>query len=272
MLIHDDDRSALLCGDYREELAGIREVGAVICDPPYGARTHAGHDNGVRAARNSAKGDAVYGISARRALNYGSWTPEDVREFVQSWAPRCTGWMAVMSCDALAPVWADEMSAAGRVTFQPLPCVIWGMTVRLAGDGPSSWCVWLNVSRPRSKEFVGGWTRRGAYVGGRGGHGHIGGKPLWLMSQIVSDYARPNELVADPCAGFATTGRAALGLGHRFVGCEVDPETARQGALELARPHREEVAAELAKLDAGNKKRLQHVPEYTHPTESQESR
>ena len=42
------------------------------------------------------------------------------------------------------------MRAAGRYVFSPIPLVDEGMTVRLRGDGPSSWTCWLCVGRPRS--------------------------------------------------------------------------------------------------------------------------
>lgn len=218
--------SGLRFGDYRSVLADVGEVGALISDPPYGERTHRGHDRAEQ-----------YDDAERRKLEYTAWTPDHVHEFARLWAPRLTGWSAIMSCDSLAPHWRKAMEDHNRQGFAPIPCVIRGMTVRRQGDGPSSWCVWLNVSRPRSKAFIGGWTRDGAYVGGRGirdGEQHIGGKPLWLMSRIVKDYTRPGDLVVDPCAGYGTTGVAALGLGRRFVGAEVDAATHAAGLRRLA--------------------------------------
>ena len=104
------------------------------------------------------------------------------------------------------------------------------------------------LPRPRTKEFIGGWTRPGGYCGGRGTDAHIGGKPLWAMSRIVRDYTRPGDLVVDPCAGFGTTGVAALGLdrGLTFLGAELDGETAGTAAARLAQPdHGAQVAAAL---------------------------
>jgi DNA modification methylase len=39
----------------------------------------------------------------------------------------------------------------------------------------------------------------------------------------------PDSLVADPFMGSGSTGIAALALGHRFVGCEID-----EGHFEIA--------------------------------------
>lgn len=221
-------------GDYRVVMQDI-ECNALIADPPYGDTTHSGHDGGVRMVSgkvsSKAKRKRADPPRGRQTLSYGHWTPDDVREFVEFWAPRTRGWMGVMSCSDLASVWRAEMKRVGRYSFAPVPCIISGMTVRLSGDGPSSWAVYLNVSRPRSKEFVGGWTRPGGYwVSSRGPRKYVGGKPPDLMSKIVGDYSLEGDLVCDPCAGYGTTGLAALKLGRRFVGAEVQLSTALHAA------------------------------------------
>ncbi len=210
----------LRLGDWRNVIGDVSEVDCLISDTPYSERTHGGHDYTMREERFTDG-------SKRRSLNYGHLTPEDVAEFVESWAPRVKGWFVAMSDHTLAASWAKELLAAGRYVFAPVPCVIPGMTVRLAGDGPSSWAVYLTVARPKNQEWATWGTLPGAYVVKRGNRGpaHIGGKPLDLMRAIVRDYTRPGDLVCDPCAGYATTGIAAEGLGRRFIGAEIDPET-----------------------------------------------
>lgn len=218
----------LRLGRWEDVLADV-ECDALIVDPPYGERTHTGHNNGVRNSRMMSN-------AGRRELSYAMWTPEDVRAFVDHWAPLTRGWFCAFSCDALIPVWRRAFRAAGRVDFAPIPCVIRGMTVRLAGDGPSSWAIYLNVARPKGRRWSTWGTLPGAYITTRGA-AHIGGKSLQLMSAIVRDYSRPGDLVCDPCAGFATTAIAADSLARRFVGAEVDPEThaAATGRLTLPR-------------------------------------
>lgn len=217
----------LRCGDWRDVLADVGEVDALICDPPYGAKTHQGHDNAVRDRE-------MQDSAQRRHLNYSSFSPEDVCIFVNAWAPRCKGWMAAMSCSRLVPAYRDAFDDMGWVSFAPVPCVIRAMTVRLAGDGPSSWTVYLNVARPRNKKMAAWGTLPGAYVTNRATGGHIGGKPEKLMSAIVRDYTRPGDLVCDPCAGMATTAIACESLGRRFVGSEIDPETHAKAVKRIA--------------------------------------
>jgi len=204
--------SALHLGDYRTTLAG-EMWDALICDPPYSARTHRGHD----AVATS--------IDRRRDLGYSAYRHEDARGLVEWAAPRTRGWMVVMCDHVLAPHYEAAMSDAGRVVFAPLVWYAPGSRVRITGDGPACWVCWIVVSRPRSRE----WARWGSLPGGYAGPpdrtGEIGGKPLWLMRSLVRDYSRPGDVVCDPCAGLGTTLTAARAEGRRWIGSEVRPET-----------------------------------------------
>jgi hypothetical protein len=208
------------------------EVDCIITDPPYSERTHSGNDGGRREKRDASRDKA--GNAPVRQLDYSSLTPADVREWAAAWAPRARYWVAVMCDHSLIPAWQEGLSAADLYAFAPVPCVITGMTCRLTGDGPSSWAVYLMVARTKAAAKWG--TLPGAYVvtqdyGGDRGQGRIGGKPLPLMQQIVRDYSRPGMLVADPCAGHATTLVAALQAGRRVWGAECDAK-AHAAAIE----------------------------------------
>lgn len=48
-------------------------------------------------------------------------------------------------------------------------------------------------------------------------------KPLSLMSVIVKDITRENDVVIDPFMGSGTTGVACVQTGRNFIGCEIDP-------------------------------------------------
>lgn len=47
---------------------------------------------------------------------------------------------------------------------------------------------------------------------------------------LIERLTRPDELVVDPFAGSGSFGRAALGLGRRFIGADLDPES-REGRV-----------------------------------------
>lgn len=213
----------LRLGDWREVLADIEEVDAVICDPPYGARTHAG---------NARMGEIP---TARRSIKYFHWMPETVADFVADWAPRCRGWFACMTSDDLISAWRSAYRGAGLYDFAPV--VITSPRVRLVGDGPASSAVYLMVARPRSIAYSRWGSLPGHYRAPVARGGHIGGKPERLMRSIVRDYTRTGDLVVDPCAGYGTTLRAAVVEGRRAIGAEIDADTHAKAIERLAMPY-----------------------------------
>lgn len=216
----------LRLGDWRTVLADVT-CGALIADPPYGARTHA-----AVVERNDEAG-RTEGLTPQ----YAAWTPTDVHEFVRSWSPRVSGWIVTLTSHDLIPHWEDAHASVGRYCFTPIPCVMRGMSVRMAGDGPSSWSVFAVVARPRSKEFATWGTLDGAYTGPRGSEAGGGrGKPGWLMSALVRDYSKPGDVVCDPFTGWGSTLMAAVENGRHAIGSEIDPQAFAEAQRRLARP------------------------------------
>lgn len=202
-------------GDCRDVLPGLPNVDAVVTDPPYSSRTHAGHDASVNGHRGAGK-DAA----ARSALGYESLSETDVWTYAKAFARISDGWIVWMCDHALVPHIEAALGASGRYVFAPLPFYAPGSRVRLSGDGPSSWTIWIVVARTAAQKAWG--TLPGGYVlpAGAKEHTHMGGKPTWLMQQLVSHYSRQGDTVLDPCAGSGTTGVACLSLGRRFIGIE----------------------------------------------------
>lgn len=209
----------LRCGRWQDVLADVEMVDAVITDPPYGLATHDACAVGVVGSEATADG------ADRRAISYAHWSSVDVGGFVAAWSPRCRGWFVALTSHDLVPAYRDALERAGRYVFAPLPFVSRGSRVRLAGDGPSSWTCWIVVARPRSGEFPRWGTLPGAYIHPPEDMLVVGGKPMSLMRDLVRDYSRPGDLICDPCAGGATTLRAAQLEGRRSIGAEMDPET-----------------------------------------------
>lgn len=223
----------LRLGDYREVLADVSDACTVVSDPPYSARTHAGHDDGAslanRVAWQKANG-VVDRHGPRRSISYAQWGTEELAEFAQRWHT-IEGWTVLLSDSVLTELWRAAFETRERTGFHPLPCVIRGMTVRMAGDGPSSWAIYGNVSRPKALSKWG--TLPGAYSSSPGERIHIGGKPLVLMRSLIRDYSKPDDLIVDPCAGSGTTLLAAVIEGRRAIGSEVDPEAFRVAVERL---------------------------------------
>jgi site-specific DNA-methyltransferase (adenine-specific) len=233
----------LLHGDHRDVLDVV--VDNTISDPPYGQRTHEGHNDGSLAAINGFEAE----------LDYSHWTPDDVHEYVRHWSPRTRSWMVSMTSHDLISAWEAAMREAGRYCFAPLPYIDFGKGPRVLGDGPASWTCYIIVARPRSEAWLTDWRRDrkaldlprslpGAYkreLGDvtwtpPGGGKRIGGKPLGLMRALVRDYSLPGQMIADPYAGHGTTLRAAIELGRHAIGAEIDLEVWTAAIERLRQP------------------------------------
>ena len=59
-------------------------------------------------------------------------------------------------------------------------------------------------------------------------------KPVALIDRCLRASTNPGDVVLDPFAGSASTGVAAVGIGRRFIGVEVQPEYLEIGARRLA--------------------------------------
>jgi hypothetical protein len=208
--------ATLYLGDCMDILPTLPKVDAVITDPPYSERTHAGHDLIPRGATSDA--------ATRSKLGYHALTESDVTELSHAYAMACDGWVVWMTDHMLAPVIQRELQGLGRYVFAPLPFFQAGRSVRISGDGPCSWTDWIVAARTKAQVKWG--TLPGGYIAGPGWNdkARMGGKPTLLMEALVSDYSRPGQTVLDTHMGAGTTGVACIRTGRKFIGCEVDPE------------------------------------------------
>jgi len=227
----------LHAGRWQDALVHVDRVDAVICDPPYGARTHEGHNEAEQQVRT------LTGQATRTPIVYDAMTPSEVRAFVEAWAPRCRGWMACMTSHDLIGAYEQAYRNAGRLPFAPVPII--QKRPRLVGDGPASWAVYLMVGRPRTREFATWGCLPGAYEAPtEKDAGIAGAKPIDLMRSIVRDYSRPGDLVCDPFVGSGTTLLAAVMEGRRAIGAEEKPEHYEIARKRLARGYTPTMFAE----------------------------
>ena len=218
------------CGDWRDVLADV-ECDVMISDPPYSARVHRA------GALIEGADDAERSVE----IGYEPLTEEDAEQFCQSWSPRVKGWMCIHTSHDLVPTFERELGRLGRYVFPPVPCVMRGMSVRLQGDGPSNWTVYLVVARRKHRHANKWGTLPGAYFGPppsrasvRGKSIVVGQKPQWMINAIVRDYSRAGDLVCDPYSGAGTTAIACESLGRRFVGAELNPKTHAKAIKRIA--------------------------------------
>lgn len=227
----------LRLGDWRDVLADV-ECDALITDPPYSERTHQAQCCDIVA---QAKGFSE--------LGYKSFSPADAAALVHGFKGRVRGWWVIFSDHELQRTYEEALASIGLYVFAPLPQVTYGRSPRLAGDGPASWTTWITVARPRNRKFLDlRWgSLPGAYLDSKSqrkpGNVVIGAKQLHTMEALVRDYSKPGDLICDPCAGGATTALAAIGLGRRFVGAEIDPDTHAKAMKRLSGGYQMELLA-----------------------------
>lgn len=216
----------LRLGDWRDVLADVDEVDAVICDPPYSQR--------------SEDGFCTKGTLERCGMGYDPIDGEWVSAFVKHWHPRCKGWFVVCGDHISIRWWEHELQLTGRYVFPPVLIVKRGAAPRLTCDGPASQCEYMMVARPREKRFMGwgslpGWYMMQTVRNGHDHHGVKGAKHPAFMRRVIQDYSRPSDLVVDCTAGSGTTLLAAVQQGRRAIGAEINPETHKIATKRLRR-------------------------------------
>lgn len=214
----------LYLGDCLEVLPTLPKVDAIITDPPYSERTHAGHDS----VASSPACDKGYDGADRKTLGYLPMTPELVKRIAAAFVAVCDAWIVWMTDHILTPDIRIALEAHGRYVFAPLPFYAPGSRVRLSGDGPSSWTDWIIVARTAAQSKCG--TLPGGYSISNANQdkAQMGGKPTLLMEWLVRDYSI-GGVILDPFMGSGTTGVACTKLGRKFIGIEID-----QTRFELA--------------------------------------
>jgi site-specific DNA-methyltransferase (adenine-specific) len=82
-----------------------------------------------------------------------------------------------------------------------------------------------NVFRHLWKGINAWWAEEDSDKPGTFDRKHTSQKPLALMRWCIElQRPRPGAVIIDPYMGSGSTGVAAISLGCRFVGCEVDPD------------------------------------------------
>ncbi len=198
----------LICGDCLEVMRSMpdKSVDAVITDPPYGIGYKYASHNDTSEGYGKWLWSAIE--LAESKCNPGSpifvfQAMLNVRKFSE-WFPR--DWRLFAACKNF-------------VQMRPI-------TMQYAFDPVLVW--WT-----RGEQYSAGTLSRDWFVGNsantlnRGAgdaRGHPCARPLNQMVHIVSQWVRPNGVVLDPFMGSGTTGVAAVQLGRRFIGIEIDPD------------------------------------------------
>lgn len=191
-VILGDGQVRLLLGDCRDVLPTLGKVDAVVTDPPYG--------NGTE-----------YGIFED--------TEDSVCELIKVVLP-----------------WAQENSQRTLVTsgnqcqhIYPRPrwTLAW-VTPAGAGSGPWGFSCWQPIlaygSCPYLASGKGRYSDIFIHTESSKQNGHPCPKPINFMKKLIERASFPGHVILDPLMGSGTTGVAAVKLGRRFIGIEIEPK------------------------------------------------
>lgn len=186
--------ATLYLGDCREILPTLGSVDAVVTDPPYGI--------GEAAGKNKSRGN----LAAAKDYGDKSWDDEP--------PPKETiGLIRLIS---------DQQIIFGGNYFELPPTKCWLVWDKLNGDNDFADCelAWTNLPKAvrRIQYMWNGMLRQNGEPRGD----HPTQKPLGVMKWCIGHLINAPQTILDPFMGSGTTGVAAVQMGRKFIGIELD--------------------------------------------------
>ena len=188
----------LYLGDCLEVMADLDHVDAVVTDPPYDARTHAGAHTEI------------------------TFDPVDVGLVLPPMLRLSRGWVlafcALEMCGEYKNIAKDKWIRAG----------FWRRTngvPQFSGDRPSQPGEGIAIMHCGEKKAWNGHGKHAYWESPTVANGpHPTTKPQALMEMLIMDFTQSAETILDPFMGSGTPGVACANLGREFIGIEIEPK------------------------------------------------
>jgi len=209
------------------------DVDHVLTDPPYDAAVF----DKARTCGSLSTDPKYQGQSQaapRLVFEYDPADPDMSRRFAAFVGEHCRRW-CVFTLDAESiHEWRQRLTEAGvvhvRQGFFHRP----NATPQFSGDRPAQPGDFVEIAHAAGKLRWNGGGKSAYWVGFRErGAIRKGQKPLTLLRAWVEQFTDPGELICDPFTGSGTTGVAAVSMGRKFVGYEIDPAMAKKAAARI---------------------------------------
>ena len=189
--------ATLYRADCMDVLPTLGKVDCVVTDPPYGVN----RDKGF----GGADGFRGKGRQIERQQYQGKWDAE---------RPTSERLNAVINTGGISLVcggnyFADILPQGGF-------WVVWDKLNTMPTFGDCE-LIWTNIKRNSVKKITIEWN---GLIGKEGRRDHATQKPVALMERLIQEYT--TGTILDPFMGSGTTGVAALKLGRKFIGIEID--------------------------------------------------
>jgi len=198
-----DGRVQLYLGDCREILPMLGKVDAVVTDPPYGVN-FAG-----KRTKDYPTAEAGYA--------YYEDSPENIDAVILP---------IIAACRRLASRVVLTPGIRNLSSYPKSDHV--GAIYYPAGAGMNSWgfTCWQPILYYGKDPYGGSGSRPDSFESSEAAekNGHPCPKPIGQMRKMVARASLPNETILDPFMGSGTTGVAAVKLGRRFIGIEIEPK------------------------------------------------
>ena len=197
--------ATLVCGDCREYLTNCEPVDAIITDPPYGIN----YSSNWRAEGPTKKlaNDCVADTTA--IMDMGNSIKEG-------------GALYCATRFDVAGRWADAIREAGLILKTP---IFWDKGNHTAGDLEGDFGaqveIWLFAHKGRHKLRGRRYANLWRFARDTASE-HPTPKPVALMARMVEVSSNPGDMILDPFMGSGSTGVAAVNMGRRFIGIEID--------------------------------------------------
>ena len=233
----------LWLGDCREILPSLVKVDAVVTSPPYGQQRDYGAKINDWAALVGSVADVPAHKTTQVLVNLGLihrdgsvveyWDPLKAKMIEGGW--RFFGWYVWDQCSGMAGDWNGRLAPSFEFVFHfnreprevnktkpTLGGKIHGLGLRKANgrteskshDGREVNPLKIPDSVIRTpRETSSGFEAE-----------HPARFPLRFASELIAPFSDEGEVVLDPFMGSGTTGVAAVKLGRKFIGIEIEPK------------------------------------------------
>jgi site-specific DNA-methyltransferase (adenine-specific)/modification methylase len=207
--------AVLYRGDCLELLAaGLLKADAIVSDPPYGIGFQHGGSGGLAhpifTATGKRQGTRAYAKTEPIIGDDALFDPTPWLGF-----PRVMFWGADHYRAKLPPTggsflcWDKAVGNGAADSFV---------------DAEYAWASLPGIKRMVHRQLWKGFCQSGEDQARKGApRYHVSQKPRELMRWCIETLKlKPNSIILDPYLGSGSTGIAALSLGHRFIGVEID--------------------------------------------------
>jgi site-specific DNA-methyltransferase (adenine-specific) len=204
--------------DCRDVLPLLPAVDLIVTDPPYGISY-------VTSFRYVADAPAMLANDDRAPLDSVALMMRSLRD---------TGAIYLCTRMDVAEPWREALAAAGGTLKT---AIIWDKTNHTAGDLEGDYGAQTELvlfahkgrHKLRDKRDVNLWRIPRPTFGN-----HPTPKPVDLMGRCIRNSSDAGGLVLDPFMGEGPTGVAAVRLGRKFIGVELDPGYFNAACLRIA--------------------------------------